>query len=447
VVRGPGDLERLGCISFDTPTYPSKSTNEGADEVPPAVVAKIKGLGRGGSKPTRGGLKNTPEEEAKRQATLKKKKEKLEKVAREAGGEVATTKKLVLKKRKLVATETAPQNCVRTPETAFTPVLPTTATSTTRTELPPVLQSTEISTITAGLALVTPVNTLQVAPQPPKPVGSVVPNQSPPVWDVSSSEDVVNLDDSEAWDTPPPRVVPTGATVNPLLVPRAADQAPIPGLEMGGPPRVRGRNTLNSSGSEAPPTVRPRVLLRTPFSGASPRMPLPTPPTLMPSTLAQQVPAGRSNPISRETYDQSLLGITGTPPPKQRKKRATKSCKLGDANYSQTPQELRGTVLIAGREWPLPRLNIATGLMEVVGIPPTAIGYDRVTPASGWGSPINDPRNGQPIKAHYYDLLSARLFPVYTSDYCHWCILFGVQSLQDRYGGLCARCKDKRGES
>jgi hypothetical protein len=72
--------------------------------VPPAKKEKIKGLGKGGNKPTPGGLKNTPEEEAKRVASLKKRKEKSERVAREAQEAEKKAKKVVSKKRKLEAT-------------------------------------------------------------------------------------------------------------------------------------------------------------------------------------------------------------------------------------------------------------------------------------------------------------------------------------------------------
>jgi hypothetical protein len=169
-------------------------------------------------------------------------------------------------------------------------------------------------------------------------------------------------------------------------------------------------------------------------------------PAPMPSTPVQQVSAGSKPLMTREVFDKALLGVTGVPPPKQAKKRAPKKLKMGDSNYCPTPQEARGNVLIAGVEWPLPHLNISTGLIEVTGIPPTAVGYARVTPSAGWGGPENDPRVGQPLKAQYFGMISERLYPVYTSDFCHWCTLFGVQHDQDRFGGLCIVCKRGRGE-
>jgi hypothetical protein len=155
--------------------------------------------------------------------------------------------------------------------------------------------------------------------------------------------------------------------------------------------------------------------------------------------------SSRNRGTAESTAMAAVAAMTGTKPKKVLKK--GKKPKLGDKNYTPTPQERKGTVLIAGKEWPLPKLNFDTGLVEVQGIDPNAVGRDRVTPASGWGADENDPRNGKDTDYLMLSKVDGRLHEVYTLEWCHWCILFGEYFRQDRFGGLCKVCKRDRGEA
>jgi hypothetical protein len=106
--------------------------------------------------------------------------------------------------------------------------------------------------------------------------------------------------------------------------------------------------------------------------------------------------------------------------------------------FGKSPLEERGMCLVGGIEYPLPQRDPETKHWIVVEVPDSVVGFARVTPISAM---VDDPRTGMPIKAYYNCLQTQQTYPMYTSELCHWCILFSHFSKQDVHSGLCRDCK------